>query len=87
MAFYRKIPVTIEAVKYHPRYGFEEMPDWLKKALEDSIVTDHPQDDYYEVVTLEGIMRGYINSYLVRGIEGELYPCRGDIFEMTYERV
>lgn len=87
MAFYRKIPVTIEAVKYRPSYGFEEMPDWLKKAFEDSIVTDHPQDDYYEVVTLEGIMRGYINSYLVRGIEGELYPCRGDIFEMTYERV
>ena len=87
MAYYRKKPVVIEAIQYLPRYGFEETPDWLKKAYEDSIVTDHPHDDYYEVVTLEGLMKGYIYSYLVRGVEGELYPCRGDIFKETYEKV
>ena len=39
------------------------------------------------IETLEGDMRVSINDYIVRGIDGELYPCKASIFEKTYERV
>lgn len=39
------------------------------------------------VNTLEGKMRANVDDYLIRGVAGELYPCKADIFEATYERV
>ena len=37
--------------------------------------------------TLEGIMEGRVGDYLITGVYGEQYPCRGDIFEETYELI
>lgn len=42
--------------------------------------------DSFEVETAEGLMMGSQGDYLIRGIRGELYPCKKDIFEETYER-
>lgn len=42
-------------------------------------------DEPFEVETLEGTMRGKAGDYLMRGIEGEYYPCNKQIFEETYE--
>ena len=41
----------------------------------------------FEVVTLEGIMKGNPRDWLIQGIKGELYPCANDIFIETYEEV
>ncbi len=41
-------------------------------------------DEDFEVETMEGIMRGKKGDWLMRGIEGELYPCDAEIFEKTY---
>lgn len=41
----------------------------------------------FEVETLEGIMKGNPGDYLIEGIKGELYPCKPDIFELTYEAI
>ena len=41
----------------------------------------------FEVKTLEGIMKGKQDDYLVKGIKGELYPVDKDIFRLTYEQV
>lgn len=45
------------------------------------------KNDVLIIPTLEGTMAAEIGSYIIRGIKGKYYPCRGDIFENTYEEV
>ena len=40
-----------------------------------------------EIETLEGVMIGEVGDWLITGVKGEMYPCKPDIFEMTYEAV
>ena len=73
---YRKKPVVIEA--WHNVEGATR-PDWLQGphvAFAGDVVI---------ISTLEGVQRANAGDWIIRGIKGELYPCRGDIFEATYE--
>lgn len=84
MTSYRKKPVVIEAVQWDgapktanefigERYG----TDWeYAKDSEDIVIK-----------TLEGNMTCHVGDYIICGIKGELYPCKPDIFEATYEAV
>tara|TARA_R110000868_G_C10729521_1_gene751490 strand:+ start:433 stop:900 length:468 start_codon:yes stop_codon:yes gene_type:complete len=85
---YRKKPVVIEAFMY----GIEPRPDWFNdKVTSNDIITYVGTDirdssEYYcEIKTLEGVMRGNCRDYIIKGVQGEIYPCKADIFEMTYE--
>ena len=85
---YRKKPVVIEAF----RYAMDSRPDWFDtKVTSNEIITYVGTDirdssQYYcEIKTLEGIMRGNCGDYIIKGVQGEVYPCKPDIFEMTYE--
>lgn len=93
---YRKKPVEIEAVQF----GYAEWadqpewrntkPDWLAGAEAAEVLRYRFYSEdywYFEVHTLEGVMRGGPDDWLVRGVKGELYPVRHDIFEETYEPV
>jgi hypothetical protein len=81
MAKYRKKPVVIEAFKY----GKDHIPDWfIDKVLTNDIIT---HIDHCTINTLEGIMRGDYGDYIIQGVQNEIYPCKPDIFEMTYESV
>lgn len=91
---YRKKPVVIEAVQYHMReYAdnplvFDEVPVWLKEAIENkTIKPDFRSEDYWYLVikTLEGNMDVTPGDWIIRGVKGELYPCKPDIFKATYE--
>ena len=42
---------------------------------------------YMEIRTLEGVMKASIGDYIIKGVNGEFYPCKPDIFEKTYEKV
>lgn len=86
MAKYIKKPIEIEAVR-NVDGVFDEMPDWLKEAIDDNTVDKYNNYGTYGVITLEGIMICPPGSYLIRGAMGELYPCRGDIFKRTYDQV
>lgn len=88
MAQYRKKPVLIEAFKY----GIDPRPDWFcDKVTSNEIVTFISLQDssvyYCEIKTLEGVMKGEHGDYIIQGVKGEIYPCKPDIFEMTYELV
>lgn len=89
---YKKKPIEIEAVKAG-NDGFEEMPDWLNEAIATGkVIPISPMGSNtgfigFKVQTLEGIMQGNRGDYLIRGVEGELYPCKGNVFEKTYEKV
>lgn len=86
MGKYRKKPVVIEAFKYE----FENRPDWFTdKITLGQIVTYagiDPHDCYCEIRTLEGIMKGDFGDFIIQGVNGEIYPCKPDIFFKTYEK-
>ena len=92
---YRKKPVVIEAFQYDGdlkgKDGNYYVPDWAVKAFEDGVLhyplpADllHSPCELY-VMTLEGDMHVSIGDYVIRGVNGEIYPCKPDIFEKTYE--
>lgn len=81
MAKYRKKPVVIDAM----RYTGTNMADVLAwSGLPE--LTEY-FDGGLEIPTLEGTMRADVGDWIIRGVKGELYPCKPDIFAATYEKV
>lgn len=84
MAKYVKKPVVIEAWQFGSR---EVKPDWLYDAQDRGLVRYNMNGDRIYIDTLEGSMMARKGDYIIRGIHGELYPCKPDIFKETYELV
>lgn len=88
---YRKKPVVIEAFCLNSRGLVAE--DWFWEAVSrNEIITYyfgkfHQEDAYCDIKTLEGTMRAHSGDYIIKGVNGEIYPCKADIFEKTYELV
>lgn len=84
---YRKKPIIIEAIQ------FEDNSDRIIEIHEfmggDTIRVNYEDKDnpYLKIETLEGIMKASVGDYIIKGVNGEFYPCKPDIFEKTYERV
>jgi hypothetical protein len=87
---YRKKPVEIEAI------------EWTGKNYDDIQTFTNGKVSYYEwfqynesginedmlqIPTLEGKMHAKKGDYIIKGIKGEFYPCKPDIFEQTYEKI
>lgn len=93
---YRKKPVEVEAFQYAGvrksdqtnlgEYLFNECPKWLSDAWDDGVMFKDETKNLY-IKTLEGVMKVNIGDYIIRGVKGEIYPCKPDIFEQTYEKV
>lgn len=79
---YRKKPVEIEAYQLG---GDEPDPVWLTDAVLGGIVTAVDGEVY--IKTLEGVHHASDGDFIIRGVKGELYPCKPDIFKLTYEEV
>lgn len=79
MPKYRKKPVVVEAF----RWLIDEVPDWWK-GLHVQVQT---ATGVAVIPTLEGKMSAQPGDWIVKGIQEEVYPCKPDIFEATYERV
>jgi len=80
MARYRKKPIVIDADQWNPNdpasvKGVSMIPD-LRIA-----------EDVVLIYTLEGVMHAGPGDWIIRGIKGEYYPCKNDIFMATYELV
>ncbi|WP_421000035.1 hypothetical protein ACOJIU_12620 [Carnobacterium maltaromaticum] len=88
MTRYRKKPVVIEAFKYDGDFKKSTreyyVPDWAISNLEAGILSFEGQGDLF-INTLEGKMFVSVGDYIIQGVQGELYPCKPDIFEQTYE--
>ncbi len=81
MTKYRKKPVVIEAF----RYGIDKEPDWF--VPDDNIICVFYEANYITIDTLEGVMRANKGDWIIKGIKGELYPCKHEIFIASYEEV
>ena len=94
MAKFRKKPVVIDAVQWTGN-NWQDIYDFTKDSDGLSLVTGpHPQIEDYgrvgdkscvTVETSEGVMTARQNDWIIRGVKGEFYPCKPDIFEATYE--
>lgn len=87
---YRKKPVVVEAAFIKPG-NIEKVAEWCGAVLVRNEL-DHgnieAEDEVYLLIeTLEGNMRASIGDFVIRGVQGEFYPCKPDIFEQTYERI
>ena len=101
MAKYRKKPIVIEAIQFkvtkeipckysiHKETNSIEIAQFMRKIIN---VRTEPNGTaegriYIEIPTLEGVMQANIGDYIIKGVNGEFYPCKPDIFKKTYEKV
>lgn len=88
MPRYRKKPVEIEAAQVTAGNTPEARPQWLADAIAAGTVYWQGGDEpHYTIRTLEGDMRANPGDFIIRGVNGDLYPCKPDIFAAAYERV
>ena len=93
---YRKLPVVIEAMQWDGSAAAAgPVINWVldngetaryHEHLMDGDFIAHPEP-FLTIVTLEGTMSASPGDYIIRGVQGEFYPCKPDIFEATYEEV
>ncbi len=100
---FRKKPVVIEAVQLnwtnwsemcdHAGVGklIDGKPEGCYADAKGKATRDFPGEEHVtlslQIPTLEGVMLAVEGDWIIRGVKGELYPCKPDIFEMTYEPV
>lgn len=82
MSRYRKKPVVIDAVQYGP-YTCPTVA--LMTFLVESGADFDTAEEGIKIKTLEGVMLASPGDWIIRGVKGELYPCKPDIFDATYE--
>lgn len=80
---YIKKPVIIEAIQFGPEGNAAKIIDWAG-ANGVFVRLDHSG---IHIKTLEGTMLAARNDWIIKGIKGEFYPCKPDIFELTYEKL
>lgn len=81
MPKFRKKPVVIEAVRYNGE-NIAQIHHFCEGAATGPVC-----DGTMEIHTLEGIMTSNVGDWIIKGVNGEFYPCKPDIFEKTYELV
>ena len=85
---YRKKPVVIEAYLLTRMFA-DVCLDFVGRDNIDSYNEGEFEEDacYINIKTLEGVMTASEGDYIIKGVNGEFYPCKPDIFEKTYEKV
>ena len=76
---FRKKPVTIEAIQWNGE-NLSEIDEFTKNEVKN-------HESVLIITTLEGDMYASLNDYIIKGVNGEFYPCKPDIFAKTYEEV
>lgn len=97
MGLYRKKPVVVEAVKLiGSEQNINEILSFMGQTVDFNC--HKAEDAFYDyckivhengmkIKTLEGTMTASIGDWIIKGVNGEFYPCKPDIFEQTYEKV
>lgn len=86
MARYRKRQVVVDAIKYERERNIFDVQNFFGEKNGD-VFFYNPDDNEYYIKTLEGNMKLSTGDYIIKGVKGEFYPCKPDVFEQTYEAV
>lgn len=81
MPYFTKKPVRVEARRFTDAASAEDIRAWAeggKRAV-------RIEENSLYIQTLEGEMRADLGDWIVMGVQGEIYPCKPDIFEETYQ--
>lgn len=90
-AMYRKKPITIQAMQFvGSEDSAKQVADWMTEQGAPGISNfagqgDDSQAPVLMIETLEGTMKANAGDWIIRGVKGEFYPCKPEIFEATYE--
>jgi hypothetical protein len=96
---FRKLPIEVEAFQMTKarRWDNSEWPNWLNEAWQRGcgenglwcagLSGNEPANEPLNLGTLEGVYRIKWDDWIIQGVKGELYPCKPDIFSMSYECV
>ena len=90
MGKYRKKPVEVEARWFSGQSinGSYELADWCGGSIRLETAEDkRALIPFIDIQTLEGTMTASPDDWIIKGVQGEFYPCKSDIFEATYEAV
>jgi len=80
MAKYRKKPIVVDVFQWL----MDDVPEWITSAIRANKINF---DLRMIISTPEGEMLASPGDYIIKGVKGELYPCKPDIFEQTYELI
>jgi hypothetical protein len=91
MSKFRKKPVEVEAwtvahLKECARASWDALPESVREAFDTGVLVDTCGMGL-SVHTLEGVMHADPSDWIIRGVEGEFYPCKAHIFGATYDLV
>jgi hypothetical protein len=95
LAKYRKKPVVIEAMQFDGENAYK-IYEFMGNPVTLNTREDHEswdnftlylKENGFKINTLEGMMTANIGDYIIKGVKGEFYPCKPDIFEQTYEEI
>lgn len=82
---YRKKPVVIEAIEFKGFDNIEEVQEFMRGNVR---IQFPPECDIVLLIeTLEGVMVANVGDYIIKGVKGEYYPCKAEIFHESYEEV
>lgn len=83
---YVKKPVTIDAFQWDgTREGMTEITDWMNENGVSPYIHVEDGEVVFGIPTLEGVLTISSGDFVIKGVQGEFYPCKPDIFEKTYE--
>jgi len=90
---WRKKPVEIEAWRWLFTEDQIATPTWMNDACNvwpsfggAAFEPEHPEGPRIVISTLEGVMIAKPGDWIIRGVAGEIYPCKPEIFDATYEK-
>ena len=83
----RKKPVVVEFMHYNGVDDMDDVREWVGKNLDTERYRIGERIYSIIIPTLEGDMRANPGDYIIKGVKGEFYPCKSDVFEKTYDIV
>lgn len=87
MPFFQKKPVAIEAMQFTDNAAAMGILRWMGGGRQWDVLMDEHEANIVgiPIPTLEGEMIASLNDWIIKGVKGEFYPCKPDIFELSYE--
>ena len=94
MSRWRKKPVVVDAWQFMPAGQCEELPTWIDRRwfcedleTDGARIVEHCGTPHMLIPTPGGALRADLTDWIIRGVKGDVYPCKADVFAASYEQM